>query len=186
MSGLLALLDDVAAIAKIAALRLCDYIRREDPEAQYKSLIPCNLYGAFDTFDPAASHLVPAIIHKVHEAMQSGAETVEIWGDGTARREFMYAADLADAVWRAADDMTALPGEMNVGLGQDHTINAYYATVARVIGWNGHFTHDLSRPVGMKQKLCDTTRQTAWGWSAPTSLEDGIRATYGHYLEAMT
>lgn len=171
------------AIAKIMAMKLCDYIRAEDADAQYKTLIPCNLYGPYDKFDPKHSHLLPAIIHKVHEAQKSGAETVEIWGDGTARREFMYAGDLADAVWKAVADPAALPGAMNVGLGHDHSINDYYATVADVIGWQGEFTHDLSRPVGMKQKLCSTERQTAWGWHAPTSLRDGIAKTYRHYLE---
>ena len=171
------------AIAKIMAMKLCDYVRAEDASAQYKTLIPCNLYGLHDKFDPNHSHLLPAIIHKVHQAKVNNAPTVEIWGDGTARREFMFAGDLADAVWKAAGDLDALPGAMNVGLGHDHSINDYYATVAEVIGWQGAFTHDLDRPVGMKRKLCDTTRQTAWGWQAPTSLRDGIAATYRHYLE---
>ncbi|MGC1494874.1 MAG: GDP-L-fucose synthase [Sulfitobacter sp.] len=171
------------ALAKIMAMRLCDYIRTEDTAAQYKTLIPCNLYGPYDKFDPKNSHLLPAIIHKVHTAKQNNEPTVEIWGDGTARREFMYAGDLADAVWKAVDDTHALPGAMNVGLGHDHSINDYYATVADVIGWQGEFTHDLTRPVGMKQKLCSTARQTDWGWSAPTSLRDGIAQTYDFYLE---
>lgn len=171
------------AIAKIMAMKLCDYIRTEDAETQYKTLIPCNLYGPYDKFDPKNSHLLPAIIRKVDEAMKSGADTVEIWGDGTARREFMYAPDLADAVWKAVSNPRELPGAMNVGLGHDHSINDYYATVAEVIGWNGTFTHDLTRPVGMKQKLCSTDRQKEWGWQAPTSLKDGIAQTYQFYLE---
>ena len=171
------------ALAKIMAMRLCDYIRHEDAAAQYKTLIPCNLYGPYDKFDPKNSHLLPAIIHKVHQAKLTGDATVEIWGDGTARREFMYAGDLADAVWKAVENPGGLPGAMNIGLGHDHSINDYYATVADVIGWKGAFTHDLSRPVGMKQKLCSTARQTDWGWSAPTTLRDGISQTYRHYLE---
>lgn len=171
------------ALAKIMAMRLCEYICREDPEAQYKTLIPCNLYGLHDKFDPKHSHLVPAIIHKVHEARANGDDTVEIWGDGTARREFMFAGDLAGAVLRAADQIDTLPDAMNVGLGHDHAINDYYATVAEVIGWQGRFTHDLSKPVGMKQKLCSVERLEEWGWQAPTSLRDGIARTYAHYLE---
>ena len=174
------------ALAKIMATRLCQYIRREDESAQYKTLIPCNLYGRHDKFDPKHSHLLPAIIHKVHLAKQNGEKTVEIWGDGTARREFMYAGDLADAVMRAAADIDALPELMNCGLGHDHTINAYYETVADVIGWDGTFTHDLSKPVGMKQKLCATERQDGWGWTAPTSLRDGIKTTYDFYLNEAT
>lgn len=171
------------AIAKILATRLCQYIRREDPSLQYKTLIPCNLYGRHDKFDPAHSHLVPAVIHKVHEAKRTGADTVEIWGDGTARREFLYAGDLADAALRALDDIAAIPDLMNVGLGHDHSINDYYATVAEIVGWSGRFVHDLTRPVGMKRKLSDVARLRDWGWQAPTSLQEGLRRTYDFYLE---
>lgn len=171
------------ALAKIMATRLCQYIRREDPQLQYKTLIPCNLYGRHDKFDPRHSHLVPAIIHKVHLARAEGHDTVEIWGDGTARREFMYAGDLADAVLRAADGIEALPDLMNVGLGHDHSINDYYAAVAAVVGWSGRFVHDLDRPVGMKQKLGSTARQEEWGWRPATALADGIARTYAFYLE---
>ena len=171
------------ALAKIMALRLCQYIHRIDEEFQYKTLIPCNLYGPNDTFDPEKSHLVPSIIHKLHQAKTAGSDTVEIWGDGTARREFMYAPDLADAIWRALTDIGNLPDLMNVGLGQDYSINDYYAIAAEVIGWEGSFTHDLSKPVGMKQKLCDTSKLNAWGWSAPTDIRSGIEKTYQAYLE---
>lgn len=170
------------ALAKIAVARLCQYAARENPALSYKTLIPCNLYGPHDKFDPKHSHLVPAIIHKVHVAMKSGQAEVEIWGDGTARREFMFAPDLADAIWRAVDRFDTLPDMMNVGVGSDHSVNDYYRIAAQVIGWRGRFVHDTSKPAGMKQKLVSTERQTAWGWAPATSLEDGIRATYNHYL----
>lgn len=171
------------ALAKIIAMRLCSYINREDRDAQFKTLIPCNLFGPHDKFDPKHSHLLPAIIHKVHQAKIQGQPTVEIWGDGTARREFMYAPDLADAVWRAVTDLETLPELTNIGLGQDYTIRDYYKEVASVIGWTGEFVHDLTRPVGMKQKLCDTSRATEWGWRAETALRTGIEETYKFYCE---
>lgn len=171
------------ALAKVVAARLCDYIMREDGTFQYKTLIPCNIYGRYDKFDPAHSHLVPAIIHKVHQAKHIGQETVEIWGDGTARREFMYAGDLADAVLRAVSNFDTLPTYMNVGLGHDYTITDYYQAAAEVMGYTGGFVHDLSKPVGMTRKLVSVTRQHAWGWSARQDLRDGIKKTYSYYLK---
>ncbi len=171
------------ALAKIFAARLCRYIHQEDSRFHYKTLIPCNLYGRHDKFAPEHSHLVPAIIHKVHSAKAEGKDTVEIWGDGTARREFMFASDLADAVLRAVDQYETLPDLMNVGLGTDYSINDYYAVVAEIVGWRGRFVHDLSRPVGMKQKLVSIDRQVAWGWRSATSLRSGIEQTYEFYLK---
>ena len=173
------------AIAKIFSTRLCEYIRREDPTYQYKTLIPCNLYGLYDKFDPNKSHLVPAIIHKIHQAKISNKPSVEIWGDGNARREFMYSADLADAVFNAAKNMEILPNKINIGIGNDYTINEYYETIAEVLGWNGIFTHDLSKPVGMMRKLCDTSLQSNWGWKPKTSLKNGLTKTYQYYLETL-
>ncbi len=173
------------AIAKIFSTRLCEYIRREDPTYQYKTLIPCNLYGLYDKFDPNKSHLVPAIIHKIHQAKISNKPSVEIWGNGNARREFMYSADLADAVFNAARNMEILPNKINIGIGNDYTINEYYETIAEVLGWNGIFTHDLSKPVGMMRKLCDTSLQSNWGWKPKTSLKIGLMKTYQYYLETL-
>lgn len=171
------------ALAKIISTRLCDYIARTHGDRAYRTVIPCNLYGRHDKFDPKASHLVPAIIAKVSKAVADGDDEVEIWGDGTARREFMYAADLADAIWRGAENPAALPQVMNIGLGDDHTILEYYEAVARALGWTGRFRFDLTRPVGMQRKLSDVSRQCEWGWSAPTSLQDGIAATIQFYQQ---
>lgn len=171
------------ALAKIFATRLCQYIRRETPEFDYKTFIPCNLYGRHDKFAPEHSHLIPAIIHKIHQAKIQGLDSVEIWGDGTARREFMYAGDCADAIICAIARFESLPELMNIGLGRDYSINEYYAEAAAIIGWHGHFVHDLSKPVGMKQKLVSVQKQIAWGWRASTSLSGGLEKTYQHYTE---
>jgi GDP-L-fucose synthase len=95
----------------------------------------------------------------------------------------MYAGDLADAVLRAMENFDALPDLMNIGLGHDYSINEYYATAAEVIGWQGQFVHDLSKPVGMKQKLVDNSRQNAWGWKPVTALREGIAKAYHFYLQ---
>lgn len=179
------------ALAKIFATRLCEYINREcdknsQPNIRYKTLIPCNLYGRHDKFDPQHSHLIPAIIHKVHQAKLRGSLEVDIWGDGSARREFMYAGDLAGAVLQGLIEFDQLPELMNVGLGYDYSINEYYEVAAQAIGWEGKFVHDTTKPVGMKQKLVDVTRQKNWGWAPVTDLANGIKSTYQFYLEGQS
>ena len=171
------------AIAKIVALRLCQYIRKEDPSYNYKTLIPCNLYGRFDKFDPKNSHLLPAIIHKVHQAKITGKQFVEIWGDGSARREFMYIEDLADAIYFALESISDIPDLMNLGVGSDNTVKEYYESVALAIGWQGEFVFDHSKPIGMAQKLSDISLQSKWGWQPKTKLKEGIKSTYKYYLE---
>ena len=173
------------AIAKITVARLCDYLSAQHA-LQYKTLIPCNLYGLWDDFDPQTSHMIPAVINKIHHAITTQNDTVEIWGDGTARREFMYAGDLADFMCFAIDKFSQLGSYTNVGLGRDYTINDYYDVVARVAGFAGNFSHDLSRPAGMKQKLVDISKQSELGWSPATSLEDGIRSAYSFYLKEVS
>lgn len=171
------------ALAKIVTARLCDYIVREDASFQYKTLIPCNLFGLYDKFDSAHSHLLPAIIHKVHLAKQTSQQTVEIWGDGNARREFMYAGDFADAVITAVNNFETLPTYMNVGVGNDFTINEYYQVVASVMGYSGNFTHNLTKSVGMARKLVSVERQLDWGWHAKSNLRIGVEKTYAFYLK---
>ena len=174
------------ALAKIATMQLGRYISREFPEFQYKTLIPCNLYGRYDKFDPQQSHLIPAIIHKLHLAKIKGEKTVSIWGDGFARREFMYAGDLADAVLQAIHNYDATPEIMNIGLGFDYSINDYYQIAAEVIGFQGSFLHETDKPVGMARKLINIDQQKKWGWRPVTNLRTGILNTYKFYLTEYT
>jgi GDP-L-fucose synthase len=171
------------ALAKLAVARMCTYIGKEAPEFHYKTLLPCNLYGRWDKFEQASSHLVPAIIRKVHQAMAEGKASVGIWGDGTARREFMYAGDFADCLVRAVKRFDQLPPLMNVGIGYDYTVNDYYQAVADVLGYKGQFVHDLSKPVGMRRKIVSIDRLTEWGWKSKTDLRTGILATYDYFCE---
>jgi len=171
------------ALAKVTSTRLCEYIHRENSKYQYKTIIPCNLYGQYDKFDPKHSHMIPAVIQKIHEAKINQQASIDIWGDGNARREFMYAEDLADFVSYAIKNFENMPQNINAGLGHDYTINEYYKVIAEVIGYEGTFSHDLSKPIGMKQKLIDDTKLKAFGWYYKTSLEEGIAKTYDYYTK---
>ncbi len=177
LSGKLEPTNEGYALAKIACQRLCDYVSR-DRSYHYKTIIPCNIYGRHDSFSPEKSHLIPAIIYKLHNAIKSGTQTVEIWGDGRARREFMYADDLADCIYECIERFEEMPSLMNIGCGIDYTIDEYYHRVANVVGYEGGFTHDLGKPTGMARKIVCVNRLEKWGWSAKVPLETGIIYTY--------
>jgi len=171
------------ALAKATTARFCEYIGREHADFSYKTLVPCNIYGRYDKFDPKNSHMIPAIICKLHNANIKSEDTVDIWGDGLAKREFMYAGDLADCMWRCIEHFEAMPQNMNAGLGFDYTVNEYYRVAAKIVGFSGKFTHDLTKPVGMQQKLVSIELLKAWGWQAKTTLHDGLKQTYSYYLK---
>jgi len=170
------------AIAKITSTRLCEYINRENQTLLYKTVIPCNLYGKYDKFTPESSHMIPAAIQKINHAKNQNDDSIDIWGDGKAKREFMYAEDFADFVFYAIDHFSDMPQNINVGLGHDYSINQYYQQIAKVIDYQGKFTYDLSRPVGMKQKLIDDSKLKDFGWQYQTTLEQGIQKTYEYFL----
>lgn len=184
LSGELEPTNEGYALSKIVAERLCRYICQEHPALNYKTIVPCNLYGRFDSFDPSRSHLVPAIISKTDLAFRNGLRKIDIWGDGTARREFMYSADIADFLFYYIRNFESAPVLMNVGLGRDYAINEYYEAAAKVVGYDGEFVHDLSKPVGMKQKLVSIDKLTQFGWKPKTTLLEGLTATYRFYKES--
>ena len=183
LNGILEPTNEGYALAKITVARLCEYVNREDQSFHYKTLIPCNIYGRYDNFDPERSHLVPAVIQKLHQAKVENKSEVTIWGDGLARREFMYAGDFADCLWRVISHFDSVPEYMNVGIGRDWSIKEYYEQAALVVGFKGRFKHDLGKPVGMKKKLVDTNRIRKWGWQPKSTLFQGLEATYKYFLE---
>jgi GDP-L-fucose synthase len=167
------------AIAKIAGIKMCEAYRR-----QYGfnaiSAMPTNLYGPEDNFDPASSHVLPALLRKFHEAVKSGADTVEVWGSGTPRREFLHVDDLAAACLFLMDRFDAA-GWINVGWGRDLTIAELAQSIARVVGFTGALRFDASKPDGTPRKLLDTTHLTALGWTPRIELDAGLRSTYDWY-----
>jgi GDP-L-fucose synthase len=130
--------------------------------------------------------MLPAVIKKIHEAKINNQKQIDIWGDGTARREFMYAGDLADFIFEAIMKFEKLPQNINVGLGMDYSINEYYVAIAKVIGYQGEFINDLTKPIGMKQKLIDDTKLSKFGWKYKTSLVEGIEKTYEYYKKQLS
>ena len=182
LAGQLEPTNEGYALAKIFALKYCQYVSDTSEELSYKTLIPCNLYGRWDKFSADKAHMIPAVIAKIHNAKINNLPTVDLWGDGTARREFMYAGDLADFVWFAVDNFDQIPIVMNVGLGTDYSINEYYEAIKNIVGFKGQFEHDFTKPVGMKRKLVDIERLQALGWKPKFKLEDGISETYNFFL----
>ena len=181
LTGRLEPTNEGYAIAKIMASKLCSYAQSEF-NLDYKTLIPCNLYGKYDNFHPVQSHMIPAVIRKVHEAYEKN-DSVEIWGTGEARREFMFVEDLIDFIIWSIDNYDLLPNLINVGLGQDYTIKEYYQSIAEVIGFKGDFTHDLTKPEGMKRKLCSIKKQSQLGWKPKHSLKEGLEKTYEYFIK---
>ena len=183
LSGPLEPTNEGYAIAKIAVSRLCKYSNSQFG-TDFKTMIPCNLYGKYDDFDLKKAHLIPGVIHRMHLHKNSGKDSIKIWGDGSARREFMYASDLALFICYALSEYSSIPQELNVGLGFDFTVKEYYQMIAEEIGYFGNFEFDLSKPIGMRQKLVDVSKQESLGWSPPTDTREAIGKTYSYFLDA--
>ena len=182
LTGALEPTNEGYAIAKISCMKLCEFITAQVDSLEYKTVIPCNLYGEHDSFQAGKSHLIPAAIKKIHEA-KIMCENVLIWGDGTARREFMYVQDFIDALIFAIDHFDEIPLRLNIGLNYDYSVKEYYELIAEVVGFTGQFQYDLGKPSGMKQKLMDSSLQQKLGWAPTYTIQEGLRLTYNHFLE---
>ena len=180
MTGPLEPTNEWYAIAKIAGIKLCQSYRRQYG-CDFISVMPTNLYGPGDRYDLDGGHVVAALIMKVHAAKVDGGSTVELWGSGTPKREFLFSEDLADAcvfVMKNYSEEIFL----NVGTGREMTILELAESIARVIGWRGRFTFDRAKPDGMPRKVMDVSRINALGWSAKTEFEAGLKEAYQWYL----
>ncbi len=169
------------AVAKIAGMKLCEMYNRQYGTG-YISVMPCNLYGKGDDFDPVRSHVVPGLIRKFHEAKVTDAAEVIVWGTGKARRELLYTDDLAEACLFLLQTYSG-NGFLNVGMGMDVTIAELAEMIKEVVGYQGKVTFDKTKPDGMPQKLLDVTRLEEAGWHYKTELKDGLRQTYQWYLD---
>lgn len=169
------------AIAKIAGIKLCQAYRRQYGN-DFIAIMPTNLYGPGDNFDLSSSHVVPALIRKCHEAKTSGQTTVEIWGTGTPRREFLYVDDLADAAVHLMK-IYSDGQHMNVGTGHDLSIRDLAEAVAACVGFDGRLVFDACKPDGTPRKLLDVSRLNALGWTETTALADGLRQTYRWFCD---
>jgi GDP-L-fucose synthase len=178
------------AIAKIAGIKLCESYNRQHGR-DYRSVMPTNLYGPGDNFHPANSHVIPALMRRLHEAAQARASEVTIWGSGTPKREFLHVDDMAAACIHvmnlplAAYQSQTQPrlSHLNVGTGVDCSIRELAESIARVTGFTGRLVFDTSKPDGPPRKLVDVRRLTTLGWQAAIPLEQGLQQTYQWFLQ---
>src|ERR1700730_13183406 len=171
------------AVAKIAGIKLCQAYRRQFGR-RYISVMPSNLYGRNDNFDLSTSHVLPALIRKFHAAKMAGKAEVTVWGTGTPLREFLYVDDLADAIVFLMDRYDSVE-PINCGAGFDVSIRELAELIGRVAGFEGALVFDKTKPDGTPRKLMDSSRLSALGWRAKTSLEDGVRDVYRWYVQTM-
>ena len=170
------------ALAKICIEKFCKYITAENSGLKYITLVPCNIFGKYDKFDLEIAHMLPAIINKMHTSKMNNDNHIKIWGDGKARREFMYAEDLAEAIWFCVKRINQLPQTLNIGMGRDYSVREYYDQVSKVVNLKCIYEFDTSKPIGMSQKLLDSSLINNLGWKPKYSLKEGIKATYKYFL----
>ncbi|MGQ5488194.1 GDP-L-fucose synthase [Thauera sp. ZXT1-4] len=189
LTGPLEPTNEPYAIAKIAGIKLCESYNRQYGR-DYRSAMPTNLYGPGDNFHPENSHVIPALMRRIHEAKLAKAPEVVIWGSGTPMREFLHVDDLAEAVVhlqnlpqeRYIRETEPMRSHINVGTGTDVTIRALAEALVQVIGYEGRLVFDTTKPDGTPRKLMDVSRLLRLGWQARVSLVEGLRETYAWFL----
>lgn len=190
LNGSLEPTNEPYAIAKIAGIKLCESYQRQYG-ADYRSVMPTNLYGPGDNYHPENSHVIPALIRRFHEAKISGAAEVVIWGSGRPMREFMYVDDMASASVHVMNlertvytaNTTPMSSHINVGTGADTTIAELAQLIGKVVGFEGRIEFDASKPDGSPRKLLDVGKLHALGWQASVPLEAGLTRTYRAYVD---
>ena len=184
LTGVLEPTNEPYAVAKIAGIKMCGAYNRQYG-TNFMSVMPTNLYGLGDNYDLQNSHVMPALIRKMHEAKTRGDAQVSVWGSGTPRREFLYGDDMADACVFLMENRDAKDtGEfVNIGVGEDTTIRELAEQVAKVVGFHGELVFDSSKPDGTPQKLLDVTHLNKLGWRAKTAMDEGIGKAYQDFRQ---
>ena len=167
------------ALSKYVVYRACA-MANEQHNVAFKTILPCNLFGPYDNFSLESGHMLPAILHRMHQAKEQGNTPITIWGDGTAKREFLYAPDLADFICFSLENFESLPEVMNVGSGIEVSVNEMHQKMADIIGYSGELNHDLNKPVGRTRRYLDLHHQTQLGWSPKTPFEEALAITYAY------
>jgi GDP-L-fucose synthase len=181
LTGELEATNEPYAIAKIAGIKMCDAYRAQYG-CNFISVMPTNLYGPNDNYSLETSHVLPALIRKIHEAKLNNEPSVVMWGTGKPMREFLHADDLADACYFLMQQYNE-PGFVNIGTGEDITIKGLALLIKDVIGYNGNIEHDLSKPDGTPRKLMDVQKLHSLGWKAQTGLREGIEKVYREFSQ---
>jgi GDP-L-fucose synthase len=181
LTGPLEPTNEAYAVAKIAAIKLCEAYRRQHG-CDFISVMPSNLYGFNDNYHPENSHVPAALIRRFHEAKLANASAVTVWGSGKPKREFLFSEDAADACIFVMKHYSQ-PGFLNIGTGNDVTIQEFAELVAKVVGYVGTIVYDASRPDGTPRKLLDVSKIRELGWSAKTDLRDGLTRAYADFLK---
>jgi GDP-L-fucose synthase len=180
LTGELEATNEPYAVAKIAGIKLCQSYNRQYG-TRYISVMPTNIYGQHDNFDLLSSHVLPALIRKIHEAKEQASPYVELWGSGKPKREFLHADDLADACLYLMEHYES-SDIVNVGVGEDISIQELAEKIKQVVGYEGNIIYDPTKPDGTPRKLVDVTRINQLGWVASIPLEQGLQQTYEWYL----
>jgi len=182
LAGRLEPTNEGYALSKISGAKAVESVALQDGLA-WRVLIPSNLYGPGDNFDPNSSHLIASIIRKISLASIEKKSSVEIWGDGKARREFTYVEDLANFIVINVEHLNEWPIYMNVGLGIDYSVTDFYQAVAKLLNYDVKFVHNTSKPVGMMKKLMNSDIAKKYGWKPSTELNEGLRLTLNWFIE---
>ncbi|MGA0379347.1 MAG: NAD-dependent epimerase/dehydratase family protein [Candidatus Poseidoniaceae archaeon] len=167
------------ALSKYVVYRACA-MANEQHNVSYKTLLPCNLFGPYDNFSLETGHMLPAILHRMHQAKEQNNSPIVIWGDGSAKREFLYAPDLADFICFALDNFESLPEVMNVGSGVEVSVNEMHEHMAKITGYTGELKHDFDKPVGRLRRYLNLQYQQQLGWSPKTPFEEALAITYDY------